>query len=296
MAKRVEICEHCGSITVKVSWSSLKTHEECRQKSMLMKSGKKAKVTDVRNYFPGRVTDRVVRYWLEQDPRGNPGRMPSMVAETIANELGELSEGGETVGWKNRTDRDDVLAQCTKAVTLIEPALNRYVLPYTWNVDFGFKTPVMMRAPWGMETVVINGYMDIIVYDEELDRWAIYDVKHTENKDYWKTSYGQLVFYGYENLLRTGKIPFEVGFFQPLVAKEPVKRFAITETEVNNLAGRVQSMAWELWAEETPPRMDKSMCSFCEVKHACVKFKPIKNEKGQSRVSLLSGSTDRMSE
>jgi hypothetical protein len=295
MAKRVDVCEHCGSITVKISWSALKTHEECRQKSMLMKSGKKAKVTDVRNFFPGRVTDRVVRHWLEEDPQGNPGRMPSMVKETIDNELGEAAESGESIGWKHRTDREDVTAQCIAAVKNIEPALNRYVLPYTWQVDFGFKTPVMMRAPWGMETVILNGYMDIIVWDPETDTWRIYDVKHTENKDYWKTSYGQLVFYSYENLLRTGQLPIEMGFFQPIVAKEPVKRFPVSETEVNNLAGRVQSMAWELWAEETPPRMDKAMCSFCEVKHACVKFKPVKNEKGRSQVSLFMGTDDRMS-
>jgi hypothetical protein len=253
---------------------------------MLMKSGKKAKVLDVRNFFPGRVTDRVVRYWLEQDPRNNLGRMPSMVAETIAKELGEASDGGETVGWKHRTDRDDVTAQCIAAVKRIEPALQRYVLPYEWQVDFGFKTPVMMRAPWGMETVILNGFMDIIVRNPENDSWRIYDVKHTENKDYWKGSFGQLVFYGYENLLRTGKLPVEVGFFQPLVA-ESVKRFTLSDTDVNNLAGRVQSMAWELWAEETPPRSDRAMCGFCEVKHACVKFKPVINDKGQKQVSLF---------
>lgn len=271
---------------MRISWSGLKTHEECRQKSKLMKAGKKAKVMDVRNFFPGRVTDRVVRYWLEQDPHDNKGRMPSMVAEVIERELGEVSEGGESLNWRHRTDRDEVLAQCIKAVENIEPALERYVLPYSWNVDFGFRTPLLMNSPWGVDRVLLNGFMDIIVYDGDTDTWRIYDVKHTLNKDYWKGSFGQLVFYAYENQIRTGKLPSEVGFFQPLV-NEPVKRFVVTDQHVNQLAGRIQSMAWELWSEETPPRMDTASCFYCEVKHACVKFKPVITEKGRRQVPLF---------
>ena len=271
---------------MRISWSSLKTHEECRQKSSLMKSGKKAKVSDVRNFFPGRVTDRVVRYWLEGDPRNELGRMPSMVAGVIERELGEASDTGETVTWRHRDDRAAIQAQCEEAVKTIEPALQKYVLPYTWQVDFGFKTPVMARAPWGMDRIIINGFMDIIVYDPETDTWRIYDVKHTENKDYWKGSFGQLVFYAYENQLRTGKLPVEVGFFQPLV-KEAVKRFEVTDTQVNSLAGRVQSMAWELWTKSDTPRMDTTMCFYCETKHACVKFKAVDAPNGRSTVSLL---------
>ena len=271
---------------MKISWSSLKTHEECRQKSKLMKSGKKAKTNDVRNFFPGRVTDRVVRYWLEEDPRNNLGRMTSMVAGVIEKELGAASEEGDLVGWRHKTDRDDVLAQCIAAVDRIEPALKQYVLPYTWQVDFGFKTPVLARAPWGMERIILNGFMDIIVFDEVTQTWRIYDVKHTENASYWKGSFGQLVFYAYENEVRTGKSPVEVGFFQPLVA-ESVKRFAVTPEHTNALAGRIQSMAWELWTEEDTPRYDSSKCFNCEVKHACVKFKPVVGAKGRKQISLI---------
>lgn len=270
---------------MRVSWSSLKTWEECRQKGTLMRAGKKAKVTDIRNFFPGRVTDRVVRYWLEQDPRGNLGRMPSMVKSVIEAELGEASSNGELVDWKHRTDRDDVEKACIRAVENIEPALQRYVLPYTWQVDFGFKTPVLMRAPWGMDRVLLNGYMDIIVHDLGTDSWRIYDVKHTENKDYWKGSFGQLVFYGLENQIRTGKIPLEVGFFQPLV-KESVKRFQIDETHLNALSGRIQSMVDEAWRGEDHPRTSPGQCTFCEVKHACKKFVPVQDGKHR-RASLL---------
>lgn len=283
---RSTTCPHCGGHPVRVSWSSLKTWEECHQKSSLLRAGKKAKVVDVRNFFPGRVTDRVVRHWLEEDPASNPGRMPSMVRETIERELGEASQQGERVDWKTRTDRDEVEAECVRAVEAIEPALNQFVLPYTWQVDFGFRTPVLMRAPWGMERVVLNGYMDIIVHDPDTDTWRIYDVKHTKNKDYWKGSFGQLVFYSYENLLRTGQLPVEVGFFQPLVA-ERVKRFHVTEDHVNYLAARIQTMAGEVWKGEDTPTSDPSKCIFCEVKHACVKYLPVVQPNGRAQVPLL---------
>jgi hypothetical protein len=284
---KVDVCPECGSMTVRISWSSLKTWEECRQRGKLTREKKRAKATDVRNFFPGRVTDRVVRYWLSDDPLNNRGGMPDMVESVVATELGDVEKNKEEIiSWRHQTDRDDVIRQCIEAVKNIEPALERYVLPYTWQVDFGFRTPVLMQSPWGMERVVLNGYMDIIVYDPETDTWRIYDVKHTENKDYWKGSFGQLVFYGYENQVRTGQIPLEVGFFQPLV-KESVKRFKIDETHINQLAGRVQSMAWEIWNDITPPRRDNKFCGFCDVKHACIKFKPMTDDKGNTRVSLL---------
>lgn len=287
MPKFVEKCPDCDWVAVKISWSSLKTHEECRQKSKLMREGKKAKTRDVRNFFPGRVTDRVVRYWLDDDPINNRGLMPEMVAQVLETELGQAKDDGEVVGWRHRTDREDVYKQCVEAVKTIEPALAKYVLPYSWQVDFGFKTPVLMRAPWGMEPVVLHGFMDIIVRDPETDTWRIYDVKHTYDNNYWRGSFGQLVFYGYENQLRTGKIPVEVGFFQPL-AKEQVKRFAIDESHINHLAGRVQSMAWEVWTDVDFPRRDMSSCTFCEVKHACVKFKPVSvNDKGKRQMGLI---------
>jgi hypothetical protein len=263
----------------------LKTHEECRQKGALQREKKQGKQLDVRNFFPGRVTDRVVRYWLEADPRNTLGTMPGMVEEVVARELGAAQEDGEQIMWRHRTDKAEVVAACKDAVRRIEPALEKYVLPYTWQVDFGFKTPVLMRAPWGMDRVVLNGFMDIIVFDPESETWRIYDVKHTLDKQYYKGSFGQLVFYGYENLIRTGQMPVEVGFFQPLI-DESVKRFKLTDMHVNALAGRVQSMAWEVWTKQDQPRSDTSHCTFCEVKHACIKFKPVQAPNGRHQIEL----------
>lgn len=289
MAPRVETCEHCGGHPVNISWSSLKVWEECKQKGTLYRQGKKTKSVNVRNFFPGRVTDRVVRYWLEGDPYNNMGAMPDMVAEVIEKELGQTVKEGEAIHWKHSTDRKEVEAACRQAVTNIEPALLKYVLPYEYQVDFAFRTPLLMQAPWGMDRVSLNGYMDIIVYDPDSASWRIYDVKHTLNKSYWKDSFGQLMFYSLENQIRTGSLPVEVGFFQPLVPKEPVKRFAVNPTEVNYLTGRIQSMAWEFWSGEDEPTTNNSICTFCDVKHACKKFTPVKSSTGRKKTMSLGG-------
>lgn len=284
MAKRpIDRCPTCGSKTVNISWSALKVWEECRQKSSLMKGGKKRASMDARNFFPGRITDKVVRDWLNGDLE--PKRMIDMVEPMIENELSKLK--GEVVLWRDAGDRKFVTAQCIEAVKRIEPALEKYVLPYKWQVDFGFKAPLLMGAPdGGMDRVVLTGYMDIIVWDPETDTWRIYDVKHTENKDYWRGSFGQLAFYALANQVMFGKPPIEVGFFQPLVG-EQVKRFAITQAEINMLATRVQGMADGIWREDHTPRIDNTVCFHCEVKHACSKFKAVEDGKGHARALLF---------
>lgn len=271
---------------MRVSWSSLKTWEECRQRGALTAKGKRAKASDVRNFFPGRITDRVVRDWLNNyDP---DVRMEDLVLPKIESELGDIKANSEVVTWKHKTDRAEVEKACIEAVRNIEPALEKYVLPYRWMVDFAFRTPVLMMAPGGYyDRVVLNGFMDIIVFDPATETWRIYDVKHTENANYWKGSFGQLVFYAYENQMRTGQLPVEVGFFQPLVG-ENVKRFNVTELEVNSLAGRIQSMVDEKWQGLDMPRTDTSLCGWCDVKHACKKFQAVEvGNKGRRIVPLL---------
>ena len=57
------------SKTLRLSWSQLRTHDECNQKSFLMRSGKRSKVTDLRNFFHGMVVDRAMRDWLNNPMR-----------------------------------------------------------------------------------------------------------------------------------------------------------------------------------------------------------------------------------
>ena len=164
-ATKQKVCPKCGKMSdLRISWSKLRSHMECKQKGHLQRAGKGATLENQRVFFPGTVTDRVVRDWLAGDPYNNPGLMPHMVETVIEREQKLIEEEGKRLIWKDAGDRDAILRECQKAVTIIEPSLNNKVLPYDYDVDFSFKAPVQAPHPAGhLETVILNGFMDIIV-------------------------------------------------------------------------------------------------------------------------------------
>lgn len=52
-------------MVMRISWSQLRTHEECKQRGFLQRTGHKSVLDNQRVFFPGTVTDRVVRDWLQ---------------------------------------------------------------------------------------------------------------------------------------------------------------------------------------------------------------------------------------
>jgi CRISPR/Cas system-associated exonuclease Cas4 (RecB family) len=224
-------------------------------------------------FFPGTVTDRVVRDWLANDPERHRGAMPAMVAEIM-----EREEENEHVQWRSLADRKEVLAECQEAVQKIEPSLRRLVVPYEYDVDFRFQSPLTVPHPdGGMETILLNGAMDIIVRDNK-DRWFVFDVKHTRNDDYWRKTEGQLSFYDLATQLMFGKGTAAAALLQPL-CRERVKAFTIDNQRRAVLLQRLTRMAYEVFLEDFAPRKDSAPCKFCDVRHACSKFQPIAGSK-----------------
>lgn len=286
MAPRVGTCPECGSRTVKISWSSLRVHEECKQKGFRQRSGKKASVENQRMYFPGTVTDRVVRDWLLDAPEKHPNAMPDMVVDVVDRELDLLGREGKSLSWRDSTDKGKVVKDCVEAVTRIEHALNELVLPYEYQPDFRFKAPAMFPAPDGsLDRVLLNGAMDIIVKDDK-GRWAVYDVKHTRDDSYWRKTLGQLSFYDLSVFLMFGEPTFQTGLFQPL-CKERVKLWTLDQEDRIQLLARVARMAEDVWKEDFAPRTDVTICQFCNVKHACSKFAPVVSSAGKKIAPLL---------
>lgn len=284
MAKQAT-CKECGRMNLRISWSSLRTWETCRQRHFLYTKGKRATLADQRVFFPGTVTDRVVRDWLLNDPDKNPGLMPQMVADIMKREADLIHAGGGKMAWRDAGDRDQVLKDCIEAVTKIEPALNKYVLPYEYDVDFRFKAPVLAPHPGGgMETVILNGAMDIIVRDDQ-SRYYVWDVKHTRDDYYWKKTKGQLSFYDLCVQIMFGTETRITGLLQPL-CKEQIKPFPLTLDDRSQLMQRVLNMANNIWLEDFTPRTDFTECMYCNVKHACSKFQPVQDGKNK-RMSLL---------
>lgn len=265
-----------------VSWSSLRAHMECRQKGHLQRTGKKATMENQRVFFPGTVTDRVVRDWLAGDPYNNPGLMVDMVESFVQREQDNIEAEGKKLYWKDAGDRDNIILECQKAVRIIEPDLERLVLPYEYDVDFKFRAPMMAPHPDGtMQSILLIGYMDIIVKQAE-NVWAVWDVKHTKDNQYWKKTRGQLSFYDLAVDIMFGAPTSEVGLLQPLCT-EPVRKFVLEEEDRTILETHVLRMATDIWKENIEPNAPISACYYCNVKHACSRFAP----KNGNRLSLL---------
>lgn len=267
-----------------ISWSSLRTHEECKQRGFLNRSHKRAPLANQRVFFPGTVTDRVVRDWLLME-KPELGLMPEMVESVVDREKNEIAEKGGVMTWKDHGDRDQVLKDCIEAVTKIEPGLVQHVLPYEYRPDFRFKAPLKVPHPnGGHEEVVLNGAMDIIVRNPETMKWAVWDVKHTRDNYYWKKTQGQLGFYDLTVQIMFNAQTEVVGLLQPLCDK-PVLPVPLDVDTRSVMMSRIVRMAQEVWRGDKTPRADSSICGFCDVKHACTKFQAV-NRGGKHYVNF----------
>lgn len=280
-------CKECGRLLISISWSGLRTHEDCKQKSYLARTKKLATLDNKRNFFPGTVTDRVVRNWLLNSPAQNRGIMPDMVTETVDRERKTMADKGEgVVHWRDDEDRASIEADCREAVTKIEPVLMKYVVPFEYQPDFAFKAPVQLLNPVTnqMETVTLRGYMDILVRTAP-DKWWVWDVKHTKDNSYWRKTVGQLGFYDLAVELQFGTPTVQTGLMQPL-CDQRVKPYKPSEQSRTELMARIYSMAKDIWRKDHTPKPVTSGCSWCPTKHACIQFKPVVDDWNEKRVVL----------
>lgn len=272
-------------MTLYVSWSSLRTHESCKEQGFHARQGRRASIQDSRGFFPGTVTDRVVRDALNNGDDYKPGSMKEMVESVIDREWAIIKDEGGSIAWKNPGDRDQVIKDCIEAVTKIEPYLLKYVFPFEYQPDFGFRAPLEVPHPdGGTETIILRGFMDILVRDNK-GRWMVHDVKHTRDNQYWRKTEGQLTFYDLAVFLLFGQGTLRTSLLQPL-CNERMKPFLITEEKRAQMIQRIAGMARDIWNDEHPPRTDSVECHFCPVKHACSKFQPVVDAKGKRRVSF----------
>lgn len=291
MVSRI-VCRECGSVTLRLSWSQLRNHEECKQKGYLSRSRKRATLANTRNFFPGTVTDRVVRDWLLREDK-EPGQMVGMVEEIMDREKRFIIEGDPATGkepegtliWRDSQDQKRVLEECKDAAEKIEPSLLKYVVPFEYQVDLRFKAPMDIPHPsGGTETVLLIGAMDILVRDRRGQYW-VFDVKHTRDDYYYRKTIGQLTYYDLAVELMYGQPSAGTALFQPL-CKKPEYPHKATPQARSELSQRLVLFARDIWNEDHTPKTDRSGCGFCDYKHACEAFKPVIDPKGNKRVSF----------
>jgi|SRR3954463_14794935 len=251
----------------KVSWSSLQRWEMCKQRNYLVLQGLTAPGKDARNFLAGNIIDSVQKEWLD-----NPvGSMDAMVDEHMEKAIVASEERG-TIKWRSKNDKHNINVNCHNAAKQLQPILEARVLPYDYEPAKRFYTPVKIRKPDGeVSEIILRGEFDLLVRDND-GRFIVWDLKTTADNDYWKKTLGQLVFYDLVIYSMFGQPPVKTGFIQPL-CDEQVKEFYFDDSHRAEMWGRIHSMMQSEWVGDHTPKVDNAGCSWCEVNHACSKFK-----------------------
>ena len=293
---------------LKISWTKIRTHEECHQKAKLVAEGKKASAADVRIFFPGNVVDQAMRRWLEmKDP---PRFWMSDRVNEIMYELEEKvkAEKQGVVRWKDAGDRDEVRLFCVNCALRLEELLRQFALPYEYQPAFRFSTPMAIPGLEAGSTVkvLLVGEMDLLVKEKDpplpditedvtgviypwnpalaRPRIHIWDLKATANPDYWRKTVAQLVFYDIVVWCMTGTTAVEAGLLQPMVEGAPYISFVPSDQDRTEMLTRIVNVAHEIMRGDDSPKEGTAGCSWCETKHACVRYR---TEPGTNQVALF---------
>lgn len=253
---------------LRVSWSSIRAHDECKERSYLLREGKRAKVSNIRNFAPGSIVDAVMRVWLD-DPDHPTGGMAALLDEQAEKVLVGEKEKGNVVRWRNAEDRDEVRKFCLELVTRLEPILTQHVLPYPHEHGKWFKVPLSIPDADGHpRDILLTGEMDLIV---DNDGPVVWDLKGTADNQYWRKVVAQLVFYDLAVWIGTGRKTRFVGLIQPM-CEERILPFEVTDNDRSQMMLRIQRYAHDVWAGERTCTDNSAACHWCDVRHACSKF------------------------
>lgn len=257
---------------VSVSWSQLRAHEECKQKSHLIRSGKRGVANNIRGYYHGMVVDRVMRAWLD-NPDHPAGEMESMVDDmmnTVAQQA--IDDGDGVVRWKHQDDRAEVREFCIELVRRLEPILREHVLPHEFEQAKRFRVPTTVPYLDGSPAVIhLIGEMDLLV--KPASGWIIWDLKGTRDDQYWRKVLGQLTFYDLAVYALTGIPPAKTGLIQPMCT-QPLLEFAFTDDDRQVMWSRILRYVGDIWRHNVECKTGTQGCNYCDVRHACARYAP----------------------
>lgn len=256
---------------IRVSWSRLRMHDECPAKGELMRRHK-SPTADIRDFFPGNVTDLLMRRWLEQEVP-ELGWMAAQVDEVFEESAAIAKRTGDgIVRWRGPNDKAETREFCRELVIRLEPILAKYALPFDWQPAKRFQVPITMTDDDGQQReIVLIGETDLLVRDCA-GRIAVWDLKATRNNDYYKKVLGQLAFYALAVKAMTGELPVITGLIQPMCTQR-VLPVSVGRDEVAQIVGRIEKVARDIMAGRLAPKADNAGCAYCQVRHACPKFK-----------------------
>jgi hypothetical protein len=247
---------------IRVSWSGLRVWEECAMRSALQRDGKRAKVSNIRNFWPGMVVDHVMRVWLAAPTLSS---MADLVEGVTAKAEAEEKAKGNLIRFRNPDDRADVQKFCVELCNRLEPILTKHVLPYEHTCGKWFKVPMILDG----HDVLLTGEMDLLV--QQPQGQVVWDLKGTADDQYYRKVVAQLTFYDLALWISTGKKTYFTGLIQPMCS-ERVMAWQITDEVRRNLMIRIQAYVRDIVAGRRECTDNKATCHWCDVKHACPRF------------------------
>lgn len=253
-----------------ISWSALRNHAECKQKSALLRAGKRGPAKDIRAYFHGMVADKIMRDWLA-DPHRSAGAMAEQVDTYITDCAQQaVNDGDGIVRWRHAQDRAELRRFCVELLTRLEPLLRQIVLPYEFHSAYSFRQPVTIPDLAGKPTTIfLRGEMDLLTREPE--GWAVWDLKATADTQYWRKVVGQLLFYDLAVLAEHGRPTIRVGLIQPMCSA-PTLQWQVTDDQRRGIWSAILTMAHDIWRNDQTCKSGTDGCIYCDVRHACPRF------------------------
>lgn len=246
----------------------MRTHEECHQKSFLQREGKRAKVSNIRNFFAGMVVDQIMRDWLD-NPLIRQGDKAALVVATM-DEMEDVERGrGNMVRWRDAADRKQIRDFCVELVTRLDPILAEQVLPYRYEHGKWFKVPMTLPGLNGQpRDILLTGEMDLLVWD---DGPIVWDLKGTADDQYYRKVIAQLTFYDLAVWFSSGQKSRFVGLMQPMCS-ERLLVWEVSDHARAELMNRITRYAHDVWSNEKTCKDGTAGCNWCDVRHACVRY------------------------
>jgi len=259
-----------------ISWTLLRQHEECKQKSWLVRNGRRTKIRDFKPFYVGTVVDSICRkYLLSAGHFDMVAGVPEMMEETAAKAFSR----GDGVLNVSSVQRAEMEEKALKCVTALRPILDDLVLGYEYQPERRFKVPLWVPSRVeGVERrqVVVRGGVDIVVRtSRDPDVYVAYDVKSSPSASYVRSMAGQGVFYDLVQSVEFGAPYEKFAFIAPLVEKQPVLELRVTDEDRRAMAGRIAAMADDIALGLKEPKKGSEGCDYCTVRHSCSKFSPV---------------------
>lgn len=261
---------------LRLSWTRLRLHSECRAKGDLLARFGRPPVTDIRTFFAGTVADRCMRRWLEQE-EPQPGQMEAWVPEMFREEEQKARESGDgRLPWR-AGEKAEKLAFTLECVRRLELLLQRVCLPYGWQPAKRFEVPLEIPGLDGSPRVIhLAGEFDLLT--EPPFGVVVWDLKATRDDQYWRKTKGQLVFYSIAVAADRGAFPAAAGLLQPMCEQQD-PTWLLDQEDYAQMFARIVATAHDIWAGRLDPKADNAGCSYCPVRGRCPKM-----PKGRGRV------------